>query len=85
MSFAVLIIFLTPFGTQANIEKDSVEYNMSKTYWLFDGIHSIVSSPENEKTSKIVIEELLIKSPQNTQNNNSQQAEPAKPKQPNDI
>ena len=66
LSFAVLIIFLTPFGAYAGIEDDSVEYNMSNAYWLFDGIHSIVSSPENEKTSKIVIEELLIKSPQNT-------------------
>jgi hypothetical protein len=58
---------------------------MSNAYWLFDGIHSIVSSPDDEKTSELVIEQLLIKSPQNTQNEDPQQAEPDKPKQPNDI
>ena len=85
LSFAVLIIFLTPFGAYAGIEKSSVEYNMSNAYWLFDGIHSIVSSPDNEKTSELVVEQLLIKSQQNTQNKDPQQAEPDKPKQPNDI
>ena len=85
LSFAVLLIFLTPFGTYAGIEDDSVEYNMSSAYWLFDGIHSIVSSPDNEITSEMVIEQLLIKSQPNTQNKNPQQAEPDKPKKPNDT
>lgn len=78
LSFAALIIFLTPFGAYAGIEDDSVEYNMSSAYWLFDGIHSIVSSPDNEITTKEVIEQLLIKSQPNTQNKNPQQAEPKK-------
>ena len=85
LSFVVLIIFLTPFGAYAGIENDSVEYNMSSAYWLFDGIHSIVSSPDNEITSEMVIEQFLIKSQPNTQNKNPQQAEPDKPKKPNDT
>jgi len=78
LTFAVLIIFLTPFGAYAGIENDSVEYNMSSTYWLFDGIHSIVSSPDNEITTEMVIEQLLNKSQPDTQNKNLQQAEPDK-------
>jgi len=85
LSFAVLIIFLTPFGEYAGIEDDSVEYNMSSTYWLFDGIHSIVSSPDNEITTEKVIKQLLNKSQPDTQNKNPQQAEPDKPIRPNDA
>jgi len=85
LSFAVLIIFLTPFGEYAGIEDDSVEYNMSSTYWLFDGIHSIVSSPDNEITTEKVIKQLLNKSQPDTQNKNPQQAEPDKPIKPNDA
>jgi hypothetical protein len=62
LSFAALIIFLTPFGAYIGIEKDSVEYNMSSSYWLFDGIHSIVSSPDNKTTTEKVIGELLNES-----------------------
>jgi len=82
LSFAVLIIFLTPFGEYAGIEDDSVEYNMSSAYWLFDGIHSIVSSPDNEITTEKVIKQLLNKSQPDTQNKNSQQAEPDNPIKP---
>ena len=85
LSFVVLIIFLTPFGAYAGIENDSVEYNMSSAYWLFDGIHSIVSSPDNEITTEMVIEQLLNKSQPNTQDKNPQQAEPDKPIRPNDA
>jgi len=85
LSFAVLIIFLTPFGEYAGIEDDSVEYNMSSTYWLFDGIHSIVSSPDNEITTEKVIKQLLNKSQPDTQNKNPQQAEPDKPIKPNEA
>jgi hypothetical protein len=85
LSFAVLIIFLTPFGEYAGIEDDSVEYNMSSTYWLFDGIHSIVSSPDNEITTEKVINQLLNKSQPDTQNKNPQQTEPDKPIKPNDA
>ncbi len=89
LSFAVLIIFLTPFGTYAGIGDDSVQYNMSSAYWLFDGIHSIVSSPDNEITTEMVIEQLLNKSQPNTQENNPQRAkldkaiQPAPPPEPN--
>ena len=85
LSFVVLIIFLTPFGAYAGIENDSVEYNMSSAYWLFDGIHSIVSSPDNEITTEMVIKQLLNKSQPNTQDKNPQQAEPDKPIRPNDA
>jgi len=85
LSFAVLIIFLTPFGEYAGIEDDSVEYNMSSTYWLFDGIHSIVSSPDNEITTEKVIKQLLNKSQPDTQNKNPQQTESDKPIRPNDA
>ena len=85
LSFVVLIIFLTPFGAYAGIENDSVEYNMSSAYWLFDGIHSIVSSPDNEITTEMVIEQLLNKSQPNTQDKNPQQAEPDKPIKPNEA
>ena len=79
LSFAAIIIALTPFGEYAEIEYDSVDKNMSSAYWLFDGIHSIVSSPDNEITTKMVIEQLLNKSEPNTQDKNPQQAEPDKP------
>ena len=85
LSFAALIIFLTPFGGYAGIENDSVEYNMSSAYWLFDGIHSIVSSPDNEIITEKVVKQLLNKSKPDTQNVNSQQAEPDKPAKPNDT
>lgn len=85
LSFAALIIFLTPFGAYAGIEDDSVEYNMSSAYWLFDGIHSIVSSPDNEITTKEITKQLLNKSQPNTQDKNPQQAEPDKPIRPNDA
>ena len=82
LSFAALIILLTPFGAYANISDDSVEYNMSGSYWLFDGIHSIVSSPDNETTTEKVIEQLLNKSQPDTHNKKPQQAELDKPTKP---
>ena len=85
LSFAALIIFLTPFGTYSGIVNDSVEYNMSGTYWLFDGIHSIVSSPDNKITTEKIIEQLLNKSQPDTQNINPQQTEPDKPANPGDA
>lgn len=85
LSFAALIIFLTPFGEYAGISDDSVEYNMSSAYWLFDGIHSIVSSPDNEIITEKVIKQLLNKSKPDTQNINPQQADPDKPINPNDA
>jgi hypothetical protein len=85
LSFAALIIFLTPFGGYAGIENDSVEYNMSGTYWLFDGIHSIVSSPDNEIITEKVVKQLLNKSKPETQNINPQQADPDKPIKTNDA
>jgi len=84
LSFAALIIFLTPFGGYAGMEDDSVEYNMSSAYWLFDGINSIVSSPDNEITTEKVVRQLLNKSQPDTQNINPRQAEPDKPIKPND-
>ena len=62
LSFAALIISLTPIGTYTGINDDSVQYNMSSSYWLFDGIHTIVSSPDNKTTTEKVIEELLSES-----------------------
>jgi len=62
LSFAALIISLTPVGTYTDINDGSVQYNMSSSYWLFDGIHSIVSTPDNKITTEKVIEELLNKS-----------------------
>jgi hypothetical protein len=85
LSLAALIIFLTPFGAYAGIEDDSVEYNMSSAYWLFDGIHSIVSSPDKEITTEKVIKQLLKKSQPDTQNKNPQQTEPGKPIKPNNA
>jgi len=58
---------------------------MSSAYWLFDGIHSIVSSPDNEIITEKVIKQLLNKSQPATQNKNPQQAEPDKPVKPNDA
>jgi hypothetical protein len=62
-----------------------VEYNMSSAYWLFDGIHSIVSSPDNEIITEKVIKQLLNKSKPETQNINPQQADPDKPIKTNDA
>jgi len=85
LSFAALIICLTPFGKYAAINKESVKNNMESAYWLFDGIHSIVRWPQNELESNAVIEQLLSISQPDTQNKNTQQAEPEKPIQPNDA
>jgi hypothetical protein len=85
LSFAALIIFLTPFGKYAAINKESVKNNMESAYWLFDGIHSMVRWPQNELESNDVIEQLLNKSQPDTENINTQQAEPEKPIQPNDV
>jgi hypothetical protein len=85
LSFIALIIFLTPIGTYTGIADDSIEYNMSSAYWLFDGIHSIVSSPDNGITTEKVIEQLLNKPQPNNQNKNPQKAEPDKPIKPNDA
>ena len=80
LSFIALIIFLTPIGSYTGIIDDtSIKYNMSSSYWLFDGIHSIVSTKEKETTTEQLIERLLNKSQPDTQNKNSQQAEPDKP------
>ena len=77
LSFAALIIFLTPFGKYAAINKESVNNNMKCAYWLLDGMHSIVSLPENELKSSDVIEQFLNK-PQ-------QQAEQDEPNQQDDA
>jgi uncharacterized protein YjeT (DUF2065 family) len=76
LSFAALIILLTPFGTFAGMNDASVQYNMSSAYWLFDGIHSIVSQPNDELTTEMVIKQLLIDSQPTNLERNSQQAEP---------
>lgn len=83
LSFAALIIFLTPFGKYATIDKESVKTNMKSTYWLFDGIQSIVSQQENKLKSCDLIEQLLTKSQPDTQNRDHDQAESDKPIQPN--
>jgi len=80
LSFAALIIFLTPFGKYAAINKESVKNNMESVYWLFDGIHSIVSWPQNELESSDVIEQLLNKPQSHTQ-----QEESDKLTQPNEA
>jgi uncharacterized membrane protein required for colicin V production len=80
LSFAALIIFLTPFGKYAAINKESVKNNMKSAYWLFDGIHSIVSRPENELESCDIIEQFLNKPQPDTQ-----QEESDKPVQPKDA
>jgi uncharacterized membrane protein required for colicin V production len=80
LSFAALIIILTPFGKYAAINKESVKNNMKSAYWVLDGIHSIVSGSENELQSSEVIEQLLNKPQPNTQ-----QEESNKPIQPNEA
>ena len=79
LSFIALIIFLTPIGAYTGMDDASIEYNMSSSYWLFDGIHSIVSMKDNEITTEQIIEQLLNKSQPDTHNKNSHQAEPDKP------
>ena len=78
LSFAALIICLTPFGKYATINKESVQNNMNSTYWLFDGIHSIVSWPQDELESHDVIEQLLNTSKPDTQSITPKQVEPEK-------
>jgi hypothetical protein len=79
LSFVALIIFLTPFGAYAGMDNASVKYNISSAYRLFDGIHSVVSGPDNEVTAEKVIEQLLNKPQSDTQNKIFQQTEPDKP------
>jgi membrane protease YdiL (CAAX protease family) len=85
LGFTSLIIFLTPLSTYTRISDDSVQYNISKAYWLFDGIHSIVSSPDNEITTEKVIKQLINKPQPDTQNKISQQAKPDKPTNADDA
>jgi len=85
LSFAALIIFLTPFGAFAGMNDESIQYNMSSAYWLFDGIHSIVSPPEKELTTETVIRELLNESQPDTPDKNSQQTKPDEPIKPDDA
>ena len=87
LSFAALIIFLTPFGKYTAINKESVKNNMESAYWLFDGIHSIVSWPQNqnELENYDVIDQLLNRSQPDAQNRNTQQDQPDKQIQPNDA
>lgn len=79
LSFAALIICLTPFGKYAAINKESVGNNMNSTYWLLDGIHSMVSGSENELKTSDAVEQLLNRPLPKTQ-----PQEPGKPIQPNE-
>jgi len=85
LSFAALIICLTPFGKYASINKESVNNNMKSTYWLLDGIHSIVSWPQDKLKSCDVIEQLIYKSQSDNQNINNQQTKPDKSNQSDDA
>lgn len=85
LSFIALIVFLTPIGAYIGTNGTSVQYNMSSAYWLFDGIHLITSSPDNDITTQKVIEQLLNKTRQDTKNKNPQQAKPDKPINPDDT
>jgi len=69
LTFAAIIIALTPFNKYVNITQESVKDNMSYAYWLFDGIHSKVSSQDSEITSETekIIEQLLKKPQPDTQ------------------
>lgn len=80
LSFAALIICLTPFGKYAAINKESVNSNMKSTYWLLDGIHSIVSGADNKLQSSEVIEQLL-----NNPQPNTPQKDADKPVQPDEA
>jgi hypothetical protein len=63
LSFAAIIIALTPFGEYVGITKETAKENMSysRSYRLFDGINSIVSPQDNEITGETerVIDKLL--------------------------
>lgn len=63
LSFAAIIIALTPFGEYAGITKEMAKENMSysHSYPLFDGIHSLVSSSDKEITGETenVVNKLL--------------------------
>jgi hypothetical protein len=79
-----MIISLTPIARYASINKESVKNNMASAYWLFDGIHSMVSWPEDELESSDVIEQ-LFKSQPDTQNVAPEQGEPEETTQPDDV
>ncbi len=61
LSFAAIIIALTPFGEYAGITKEMAKENMSYScsYRLFDGIHWFVSPPEKNIKSQKFIEQFI--------------------------
>jgi len=87
LSFAVIIIALTPFKNYVGITKELAKNNMtySCSYRLFDGINWFVSPPEKNIKSQDYIEQFIDKLQPNTQDNNPQQAEPNKAIRPNDT
>jgi len=87
LSFAAIIIALTPFGVHVGITKEIVKNNMSYScsYHLFDGINWFVSPPEKNINSQDFIEQFIDKPQPDTQDENPQQAEPDKAIQPNDA
>jgi len=78
LSFAAIIIALTPFGEHVGITKELAKKNMSHnySYRLFDGINWFVSPPEKIINSRDFIEQLIDNSQTDTQDKNPQQAEP---------
>lgn len=80
LSFAIIIIALTPFGERAGITKDLAKKNMSFkynfSYCLFDGINWFVSPPEKNIKSQEFIEQFIGKSEQDTPDEDTEQAEP---------
>jgi uncharacterized membrane protein required for colicin V production len=87
LSFAAIIIALTPFGEYAGITKEMAKENMSYSYSyrLFDGINWFVSPPEKNIKSQEYIEQFIDEPQPNTQNKNPQQAELDKVIRPNDT
>jgi len=80
LSFAAIIIALTPFGKYVGITKEMAKNNMtySCSYRVFDGINWFVSPPEKNIKSRDFIEQFIDKPQKDTQDINPQQAEPDK-------
>ena len=87
LSFAAIIIALTPYGKYVGITKEMAKNNMvySRSYRLFDEINWFVSPPEQNIKSRDFIERFIDEAQLNTQENNPKQTEPDKPIQPNDA
>ncbi len=87
LSFVALIITVTPisqnkFVSGIGLNRQSQQTNISNICWWCDLVHSIVSSPDNQTTCQININQLLDSGKPKEQEKMNEKTEP---NEPNDL